>query len=101
MEQSCALFNGFTFYKTGFSSLDMQSRLFSIFHVLAVAPPLIQQLQPPFMQSRRIFECRENQSQMYSWFAWTFGAVVVELPISLFSATLYFCSWVGNSGVVS
>ncbi|CAK4034456.1 ABC-2 type transporter [Lecanosticta acicola] len=93
MHVSCALFNGFSFYKIGYSSLDMQSRMFSIFLVLAVAPPLIQQLLPPFLQSRRIFECRENQSQMYSWLAWVIGAIITELPLSIFAGTLYFVSW--------
>lgn len=35
------LFNAFTFYSLGNSSIDMQSRLFSVFMVLTISPPLI------------------------------------------------------------
>lgn len=93
------LFNCFTFYKLGYSNIDMQSRLFSIFMTLTISPPLIQQLQPVFLSSRNIFQSRENNAKIYSWFAWTTGAVIVEIPWSLFAGAVYFnCWWWGIMG---
>lgn len=101
VSKACAIFNGFTFYKLGYGSTDMQLRLFSLFLVLAIAPPLVQALQPPFMQSRRIFEARENHVKMYSWLVWTTGAVVSELPLSIVSGSLYFVTWVSADLAIS
>lgn len=93
------LFNCFTFYRLGYSSTDMQSRLFSIFMTLTIAPPLIQQLQPVFLDSRNIFQSRENNAKIYSWFAWTTAAIAVEIPYSLLAGAVYFnCWWWGIYG---
>jgi ATP-binding cassette, subfamily G (WHITE), member 2, SNQ2 len=87
------LFNCFTFYHLGYSTIDMQSRLFSIFMTLTISPPLIQQLQPVFLNSRNIFSSRENNAKIYSWFAWTTAAILVEIPYSLAAGGVYFCCW--------
>ncbi|KXJ87357.1 brefeldin A resistance protein [Microdochium bolleyi] len=88
-----ALFNGATFYALGSTQIDFQSRLFTIFLVVTTAPPLIQQLQPVFLRSRNIFTSRENNAKIYSWFAWTTGAVVAELPYAIVAGAVYFCCW--------
>ena len=87
------LFNTFTFYHVGFESIDMQSRLFSIFMTLTISPPLIQQLQPKFLNFRNIYESREANSKIYSWVAFVTGAVIVELPYSIIAGTLYYQCW--------
>lgn len=87
------LFNAFTFYKLGNSSIDMQSRLFSIFMVLTISPPLIQQLQPKFLHLRDLFQARENSSKIYHWSAFVIAAILVEIPYSIVAGTLYFVSW--------
>jgi ATP-binding cassette, subfamily G (WHITE), member 2, SNQ2 len=87
------LFNTFTFYHVGYSQIDMQSRLFSIFMTLTISPPLIQQLQPRFLDFRNIFEKRESNSKIYSWIAFVTGAVVVEIPYSIVAGSIYFCCW--------
>ncbi|KAI1334283.1 ABC-2 type transporter-domain-containing protein [Xylariaceae sp. FL0016] len=93
------LFNCFTFYKLGSTSIDMQSRLFSIFMVLTISPPLIQQLQPVFLRSRDVFQSRENNAKIYSWFAWTTAAVLVEIPYAVVAGAVYFnCWWWGITG---
>ena len=71
----------------------MQSRLFTIFLTLTISPPLIQQLQPVFLNSRNVFQSRENNSKIYSWFAWTTAAIVPELPYSIFAGTIYYACW--------
>ena len=93
------LFNTFTFYHIGESQIDLQSRLFSIFMTLTISPPLIQQLQPKYLQFRQIFQSRERNSKIYSWVAFTTGAVLVEIPYSIVAGTIYFnCWWWGAVG---
>ena len=93
------LFNTFTFYHVGNSQIDMQSRLFSVFMTLTISPPLIQQLQPRYLGFRNIYKSREANSKIYSWVAFTTGAVLVELPYSLVAGTIYYqCWWWGALG---
>lgn len=87
------LFNCFTFWRLGYTTIDYQNRLFSIFMTLTISPPLIQQLQPVFLNSRNIFQSRENSAKIYSWVAWVTAAVVVEIPYSLVAGSIYFCCW--------
>jgi ATP-binding cassette, subfamily G (WHITE), member 2, SNQ2 len=87
------LFNCFTFWRLGYTSIDYQSRLFSIFMTLTISPPLIQQLQPVFLHSRNIFQQREDKAKIYSWFAWVTAATVVELPYAIVAGGLYYCCW--------
>ncbi|KAI4118193.1 MAG: hypothetical protein LQ345_001713 [Seirophora villosa] len=87
------LFNSFTFYHVGNSQIDMQSRLFSVFMTLTISPPLIQQLQPKFLNFRNIYQSREANSKIYSWVALVTGAILPELPYSILAGTLYFICW--------
>ncbi|KAL8714283.1 MAG: hypothetical protein Q9225_006605 [Loekoesia sp. 1 TL-2023] len=87
------LFNSFTFYHVGNSRIDMQSRLFSVFMTLTISPPLIQQLQPKFLNFRNIYRSREANSKIYSWIALVTGAILPELPYSILAGTLYFVCW--------
>lgn len=93
------LFNCFTFFHVGRTSIDYQNRLFSIFMTLTISPPLIQQLQPVFLDSRQVFQWRENNAKVYSWAAWTTGAVVAEIPYAVVAGGIYFnCWWWGVFG---
>ncbi|KAL7929751.1 ABC-2 type transporter domain-containing protein [Trichoderma chlorosporum] len=93
------LFNCFTFWRLGYSTIAYQSRLFSIFMTLTISPPLIQQLQPVFLHSRNLFQSRENSAKIYSWWAWVTSAVVVEIPYGLVAGAIYFnCWWWGIFG---
>jgi ATP-binding cassette, subfamily G (WHITE), member 2, SNQ2 len=87
------LFNTFTFWHLGNSQIDMQSRLFSIFMTLTISPPLIQQLQPKFLQLRNLYESRERNSKIYSWIAFTVAAILPEYPWSFVAGTLYWACW--------
>jgi ATP-binding cassette subfamily G (WHITE) protein 2 (SNQ2) len=87
------LFNGFTFWNLGQSQIDMQSRLFSIFMTLTISPPLIQQLQPRFLNVRSIYESREGSAKIYSWTAMVWGTILSELPYRIVSGTVYWCCW--------
>ena len=83
------LFNTFTFWHLGNSQIDMQSRLFSVFMTLTISPPLIQQLQPRFLNMRSIYESREGNSKIYSWVAFVWGAILSEIPYRIVAGTIY------------
>ncbi|THC99137.1 hypothetical protein EYZ11_001388 [Aspergillus tanneri] len=87
------LFNTFTFWHLGHSYIDMQSRLFSIFMMLTIAPPLIQQLQPQYLHFRNLYESRESSSKIYSWTAFVISAILPELPYSVVAGSIYFNCW--------
>ncbi|KAH7127774.1 ABC-2 type transporter-domain-containing protein [Dactylonectria estremocensis] len=89
----CALYNGFSFWKIGDSLSDLQLRLFTIFNFIFVAPGVINQLQPLFIERRDIFETREKKSKMYSWVAFVTGLVVSEIPYLVICAMLYYVCW--------
>ncbi|KAI5298933.1 hypothetical protein KEM55_002769 [Ascosphaera atra] len=88
-----ALFNGFSFWKIGDSVSDLQLRLFTIFQFIFVAPGVMAQLQPLFIERRDIWEARERKSKMYGWIPFTIGLVVSELPYLCICAVLYFACW--------
>ncbi|CAK7204324.1 ATP-binding cassette transporter snq2 [Sporothrix eucalyptigena] len=88
-----ALLNGFSFYRPGTSVTDLQLRLFTIFNFVFVAPGVINQLQPLFIQRRDIYDAREKKSKMYSWIAFVTGLIVSEFPYLCICAVLYFACW--------
>jgi hypothetical protein len=88
-----ALFNGFSFWMIGDSIADLQLRLFTVFNFIFVAPGVIAQLQPLFIDRRDIYEAREKKSKMYSWIAFVTGNIVSELPYLCICAVLYFVCW--------
>ncbi|KAL4998359.1 ABC-2 type transporter-domain-containing protein [Aspergillus recurvatus] len=88
-----ALFSGFTFWKMGNGTFDMQLRLFAIFNFIFVAPGCINQMQPFFLQNRDIFETREKKSKTYHWLAFIAAQTASEIPYLIICATLYFACW--------
>ncbi|KAL5322875.1 hypothetical protein ACEPPN_010854 [Leptodophora sp. 'Broadleaf-Isolate-01'] len=102
-----ALFNGFSFWQIGNSVGDLQLRLFTVFNFIFVAPGVIAQLQPLFIDRRDIYEAREKKSKMYSWIAFVTGLIVSELPYLVICAVFYFVCWYytvgfpGDSGKVA
>lgn len=96
-----ALFNGFSFWMIGDSVGSMQLRLFTIFNFIFVAPGVINQLQPLFLERRAIYEQREKKSKMYSWWAFVTALVVSEIPYLCICAVLYFVCWYWTIGGVT
>lgn len=90
---SSALFNGFSFWMIGDGVGDLQLKLFTIFQFIFVAPGVINQLQPLFIERRDIFETREKKAKMYDWKAFVTALIVSELPYLVICAVLYFVCW--------
>lgn len=55
-----------------------------------VAPGVIAQLQPLFLQRRDIYEAREKKSKMYHWVPFVTGLIISEIPYLVICAVLYF-----------
>ncbi|KAL2061353.1 hypothetical protein VTL71DRAFT_7626 [Oculimacula yallundae] len=87
------LFSTFSFWMLGNSLIDMQSRLFTVFMTLIIAPPLMQQLQPRFLEARNLYASREAKAKIYSWYAFVTGAVLSEIPYRILAGTLYWLCW--------
>jgi ATP-binding cassette subfamily G (WHITE) protein 2 (SNQ2) len=96
-----ALFNGFSFWMIGNNVADLQLRLFTIFNFIFVAPGVLAQLQPFFIDRRDIFETREKKSKMYSWVAFVTALIVSEVPYLILCAVLYFVCWYYTVGFPS
>ncbi|KAE9980928.1 hypothetical protein EG328_011946 [Venturia inaequalis] len=96
-----ALFNGFTFWMIGNSVSDQQLILFAMFNFIFVAPGVIAQLQPLFIERRDLFEVREKKSKMYSWSAFVTGNIVSEIPYLCICAVLYFVCYYYTCGFTS
>ncbi|EED17373.1 ABC multidrug transporter, putative [Talaromyces stipitatus ATCC 10500] len=96
-----ALFNGFSFWMIGDRVTDLQMRLFTVFQFIFVAPGVIAQLQPLFIERRDIYEAREKKSKMYSWKAFVTGLIVSEIPYLCICAVLYFVCWYYTVGFPS
>ncbi|KAH8798615.1 ABC-2 type transporter-domain-containing protein [Xylogone sp. PMI_703] len=98
---SSALFNGFSFWKIGHGIRDLQLRLFTVFNFIFVAPGVLAQLQPLFINRRDIYEAREKKSKMYSWIAFVTGLIVSEVPYLIICAVLYYVCWYYTAGLPS
>ncbi|KAJ5835346.1 hypothetical protein N7447_001372 [Penicillium robsamsonii] len=94
-----ALFSGFTFWKIGNGTFDLQLRLFAIFNFIFVAPGCINQMQPFFLHSRDIFETREKKSKTYHWSAFIVAQTLTEIPYLIICATFYFACWYFTAGL--
>ncbi|KAL5450460.1 hypothetical protein PMIN07_008826 [Paraphaeosphaeria minitans] len=94
-----ALFVGFSFWNLGNSVKDQQLVLFALFNYIFVAPGVIAQLQPLFIDRRDIYEARERKSKMYHWSPFVTGLIVSELPYLVICAVLYFVCFYYTAGL--
>ncbi|KAJ3541172.1 hypothetical protein NM208_g4732 [Fusarium decemcellulare] len=92
------LFNGFSFWMIGNNVKDLQNTLFAIFNFIFVAPGVIAQLQPLFIDRRDIFEIREKKSKTYHWAPFVAGLIISEIPYLIVSGFLYFVTFYFTAG---
>ncbi|EGC33758.1 hypothetical protein DICPUDRAFT_154132 [Dictyostelium purpureum] len=84
---------GFTFFNLQDSSSDMIQRVFFIFEAIILGILLIFAVMPQIIIQKAYFT-RDFASKYYSWLPFTLGIVIVELPYTIISGTLfYFCSF--------
>lgn len=94
-----ALFIGFSFWKIGNSVQEQQLVLFALFNYIFVAPGVIAQLQPLFIDRRDIYEAREKKAKMYHWIPFVTGLIVSEIPYLIICGTLYFLCFYYTAGL--
>ncbi|KAK3720348.1 Multidrug resistance protein [Vermiconidia calcicola] len=85
-----SLFIGFVFYKAPVTQHGLQNQMFSIFMLFTIFGQLVQQIMPHFVTQRALYEARERPSKAYSWKAFMFANVTVELPWNALMAVIIF-----------
>jgi ATP-binding cassette, subfamily G (WHITE), member 2, PDR len=88
-----ALFIGFSFFLQNNSSTGLQNTLFSIFMLTAIFSTIVQQIMPRFVTQRSLYEVRERPSKAYSWGAFMFANIIVEIPYQILLAVVAWAAW--------
>jgi len=94
------LLNGFTFYKLGVSSSDLQSRVFCVFQTLYLGNSIIMLAQPQFMKQRQFFR-RHYASKLYGWRPWAFSIVLTEVPYLVVCAIIVVVTAYWTAGLAT
>jgi len=106
------LFIGFTFFGANSSQAGMSNVVYAIFMLTTIFSTLVQQvcamldgvsdqrpmltpnqIQPLFIAQRDLYEVRERPSKAYSWVAFLFANIIVEIPYQIVTAVLAWASY--------
>ncbi|KAK3333086.1 ABC-2 type transporter-domain-containing protein [Cercophora scortea] len=87
------LFIGFTFFHAESTQAGMRDVLYAVFMVTTIFTTLVQQIQPLFITQRALYEVRERPSKAYSWKAFLFANICVELPYQVLTGIVTFASF--------
>ncbi|KAK5625343.1 hypothetical protein RRF57_001059 [Xylaria bambusicola] len=93
------IFNGFTFWKLGYSIQDMQNRLFTSFLIVTIPPTVVNAVLPKFFQNMALWEAREYPARVYGWVAFCTANILAEVPAAIISGTLYWALWYWPTGL--
>ncbi|KAG5644208.1 hypothetical protein DXG03_008871 [Asterophora parasitica] len=92
------LFIGFTFFKAKNTQQGTQNQLFAVYMGTILSAPLSNQIQVPFLNTRKIYEIRERPSRMFSWTALITSQFLADLPWNILGSTLFFICWYWTVG---
>ncbi|TQN68488.1 ZEB2-regulated ABC transporter 1, partial [Colletotrichum shisoi] len=99
---AAGLFIGFSFWKADATMAGMQNVLFGVFMVITIFSTIVQQIQPHFIAQRALYEVRERPSKAYSWKAFMFATIMVEIPYQILTGILIWaCFYYPIIGVQS
>ncbi|GAW10792.1 hypothetical protein ANO14919_001270 [Xylariales sp. No.14919] len=93
------IFNGFTFWKLGYSIQDMQNRMFTSFLIVTIPPTIVNAVLPKFFTNMALWEAREYPSRIYGWVAFCTANIVAEIPAAIVAGTLYWALWYWPTGL--
>lgn len=93
------IFNGFTFWKLGYSIQDMQNRLFTCFLIVTIPPTIVNAVLPKFFDNMALWEAREYPSRVYGWVAFCTANILAEIPAAIVAGTLYWALWYWPTGL--
>nr|CBL51483.1 hypothetical protein [Colletotrichum graminicola] len=82
------LFIGFSFWEAGGTLAGMQNVIFGVFMVITIFSTIVQQAQSVFVTQRALYEVRERPSKAYSWKAFMFASIMVEIPYQIITGIL-------------
>ncbi|KZL85385.1 abc-2 type transporter [Colletotrichum incanum] len=85
---AAGLFIGFSFWKADGTMAGMQNVVFGVFMVITIFSTIVQQIQPHFVTQRALYEVRERPSKAYSWKAFMFASIIVEIPYQIITGIL-------------
>ncbi|KAI0318674.1 ABC-2 type transporter-domain-containing protein [Amylostereum chailletii] len=88
-----ALFIGFTFFKSKDTIQGTQNKIFAVFMSTILSAPLANQIQVPFLDTRKVYEIRERPSRMYSWTSLITAQMLGEIPFNIIGSSIYFLIW--------
>ncbi|XDG02326.1 hypothetical protein ABKA04_001941 [Annulohypoxylon sp. FPYF3050] len=95
------IFNGFTFWKLGYTVQDMQNRMFTSFMIVTIPPTIVNAVVPKFDSNMALWEAREYPSRIYGWVAFCTANIVAELPAAVLSGVIYWALWCWPTGLAS
>ncbi|WPA97531.1 uncharacterized protein RHO25_002141 [Cercospora beticola] len=92
-------YTGFSFWQLGQGVGDLQLRMFAMFNFIFVAPGVISQLQPLFIERRDIYDAREKKSKMYSWISFVASLIISEMPYLMICTVCFFLPFYWTVGL--
>ena len=100
LQITSALIIGFTFYRLGNDTLNLQNRVFAVFQTSVISILVINQVQPQFVR-QRLWYSREASTNQYGWKAFAFSIIFAEWPFAIVASTLYVVCLYWTSGLNS
>ncbi|KAK2040972.1 ABC-2 type transporter [Colletotrichum somersetense] len=88
-----ALFIGLSFLNAKKTQRGLQNQTFGVFIFVTMFGQVGQQLMPVFVSQRTMYEARERPSKAYSWTAFLFANIVVEMAWNSVIAVFSYISW--------
>ncbi|KAK7425746.1 Multidrug resistance protein [Neonectria magnoliae] len=88
-----ALFIGLSFLNAKNTQRGLQNQMFGVFIFLTVFSQVVEQIMPNFVQQRKMYEARERPSKAYSWKAFMFANILVEIVWNSLMSVFCFVCW--------
>lgn len=88
-----SLLVGFTFFRLSHSLSNLQSRTFSIFLVLMIAPEFVNAVAFRFSLNISLFRARELPARIYSPASFALANILSELPFIVLNTVVHYALW--------
>ncbi|KAI6765534.1 hypothetical protein HG530_006604 [Fusarium avenaceum] len=88
-----ALFIGLSQVNAEMTARGLFTQMLLIFIFLIIFGQIIEQAMPMFVSQRTLYEARERPAKAYSWVAFLFGTIIVELAWNSLMAVFSFLFW--------
>ncbi|KAK1524570.1 ABC-2 type transporter [Colletotrichum paranaense] len=88
-----ALFIGLSFLNAENTQRGLQNQMFGVFIFLTVFSQVVEQILPIFVSQRTMYEARERPSKAYSWKAFMFANILVEIAWNSLASVFCFVCW--------